>query len=87
MAGRRGGRETTGKGTAVAVLDRVRGLVERLSPHPVCDDCIARALDLSPGAAVAQRTRDLAGTPGFERRRHASAICASEKTVTGFRSI
>lgn len=31
----------------MTVLDKVRGLIERLSPEPICDDCISERLGMS----------------------------------------
>lgn len=39
------------------VLDIVRGFIERLSPEPVCDDCIADKLRLSATSQANKKTR------------------------------
>jgi hypothetical protein len=63
------------------ILDKVRGLIERLSPEPICDDCITERLALSVRQHANHQTRELAGSSGFERRRDACAICDGVKLV------
>ena len=63
------------------VLDHVRRLVERLSPEPICDDCIAERLGLAVRQHANRKTRELAGIDGFERGRDACAICGMTKLV------
>jgi hypothetical protein len=65
----------------MTVYDRVRALVERLSPEPVCDDCISEKLDLSVRQHANHKTRELAGTRGFERRKDSCALCGGDKLV------
>ncbi len=61
------------------VLDRVRALIERLVPEPVCDDCITEKLDLSVRQHANHKTRELAGSHGFERRKARCVLCGAEK--------
>ncbi|MEZ5655386.1 MAG: hypothetical protein R3E04_05805 [Sphingobium sp.] len=63
------------------VLDRVRALIERLAPEPVCDDCITEKLDLTVRQHANHKTRELAGTHGFERRKARCVLCGAEKLV------
>jgi len=63
------------------VLESVRALIERLSPEPVCDDCIVQKLDLTVRQHANHKTRELAGMPGFERRKDICSICCGEKVV------
>ena len=65
----------------MTVLEDVRALITRLSPDPVCDDCIADRLGLSVRQHANHKTRELAGTGGFERRRDRCSLCRSEKLV------
>ena len=65
----------------MTVLDDVRALVTRLSPEPVCDDCIAERLDLSVRQHANHKTRELAGAGGFERRKDVCSLCDGEKLV------
>ena len=70
------------RGDEVAtVLERVRALVERLSPEPICDDCVARKLDLSVRQHANMKTRELAGAGGFERRKDVCSICGGDRIV------
>lgn len=64
-----------------SVLDRVRALIERLAPEPVCDDCITDKLELTVRNQANRKTRELAGSHGFERRKARCALCGSEKLV------
>jgi len=63
----------------MTVLDQVRGLIERLSPDPICDDCVAERLGLSVRQHANHKTHELAGTGGFERGKDACAICGETK--------
>ncbi len=63
------------------VLDEVRAFVGRLSPEPVCDDCIAERLNLTVRQHANHKTRELAGSDGFERRKGTCSLCAGEKLV------
>jgi hypothetical protein len=66
----------------MSVLDDVRALIVRLSPSPICDDCVADKLNLSARQHANHMTRELAGSNGFERRRDICSICYGEKLVT-----
>ncbi len=66
---------------AMSTIDAVRNLIDRLSPAPICDDCIAEKLGIQRGHANG-RVRELTGANGFERRRDLCAICSGEKLVT-----
>lgn len=63
------------------VLDRVRSLVTRLAPEPVCDDCIAERLDLTVRQEANRKTRELVGTAGLERQIGECALCGRTKNV------
>ena len=65
-----------------SVLDKVRGLIERLSPEPVCDECIAEQLQLSATSQANKKTRELASTSGFERKLDVCSLCGAPRTVT-----
>lgn len=69
------------RGNVVTVRDEVRGLIERLSPDPICDDCISERLQLLVRQHANHKTRELAGTRGFERRKDVCAICGATKLV------
>lgn len=68
-------------GLMSAVLERVRKLIERLSPAAVCDDCITDRLGLSVRQHANHKTRELAGAHGFERKLAACALCGTTKKV------
>lgn len=65
----------------MTVLDQVRRFIERLSPQPVCDDCIAERLGLSVRQHANHKTRELAGASGFERRIEPCSLCGATKKV------
>lgn len=65
----------------MAVRDEVESFVARLSPEPVCNDCIADRLALSMRQHANHKTRALAGTNGFERRKGPCSLCGTEKLV------
>jgi len=65
----------------MSVVDDVRKLIERLSPAPVCDDCVADRLGLSIRQHANHKTRELAGRNGFERRKDICSLCYGEKLV------
>jgi hypothetical protein len=65
----------------VTALDDVRSFVSRLSPDPVCDDCITDRLGLSVRQHANHKTLELAGTAGFERRKDVCSLCGMEKVV------
>ena len=65
----------------MSVLDDVRAFIDRLSPSPACDDCIAERLSLTVRQHANQKTRMLAGSGGFERRRDICSLCFGDKLV------
>lgn len=65
----------------MTILDEVRAFVSRLSPDPVCDDCIAERLGLTVRQHANHKTRELAGSGGFERRKSYCSLCGGEKMV------
>jgi uncharacterized protein YaaQ len=65
----------------MTVLDDVRALISRLAPQSVCDDCIADRLQLSVRQHANHKTRELAGTGGFQRSKGSCSLCGSEKLV------
>jgi len=65
----------------MTVLDDVERFVTRLSPEAVCDDCIADRLSLSVRQHANHKTRELAGSNGFERRKDPCSLCGMTKLV------
>lgn len=63
------------------VLDRMRGLIERLAPEPVCDDCITEQLGPTVRQHANHKSRELAGRSGFERQLSACSLCGTGKKV------
>jgi hypothetical protein len=67
------------------ILERVRALVTRLTPEPVCDDCVADKLGMDDAGQASRKTHELAGSHGFERRLDRCSICGAHKNVTRHR--
>ena len=65
----------------MSVLDDVGAFVARLWPAPVCDDCVADRLGLNVRQHANQRTRELAGSDGFERRKDVCSLCFGVELV------
>jgi hypothetical protein len=65
----------------MTIVDQVRTLIERLSPEPVCDDCIADKLSFAGSHQVGIRTRELAGSDGFELQQGRCSICGNAGKV------
>ncbi|MGX7895985.1 hypothetical protein [Tsuneonella sp. HG222] len=63
------------------VLDKVKSPIKRLTPDPVCDDCITERLGLSVRQHANHKTRELAGTDGFERQLDKCSLCSGTKKV------
>lgn len=63
------------------VAGRVAALIERLSPEAVCDDCITDRLALTVRQHANHKTRELAGTRGFERQHGPCSLCGATKKV------
>lgn len=66
----------------MTALHAIERLVARLSPEPVCDDCITQTLRLSPLENADQSARELTGTNGFERRKDTCSLCGETRLVT-----
>jgi hypothetical protein len=64
------------------IEDAVRRLIERLSPEPVCDECVAERLGSDAHQDVAAATAELAGAKGFERAMSACTLCEETKKAT-----
>ena len=65
----------------MTVLQDVERLVSRLAPDGICDDCISERLGLTVRQHANHKTRELAGSAGFERIKDACSICGNEKLV------
>jgi hypothetical protein len=65
----------------MTVRDEVAALIVRLSPDPICDDCIADKLGLTVRQHANRKTRELAGTNGYERRLDPCTMCGTTKKV------
>jgi len=65
----------------MTVLEQVRSFIRRLAPEAVCDDCIADRLGLSVRQHANHKTRELAGSRGYERSRAECGLCGSTKLV------
>lgn len=70
----------------MTVLDQVRGLIMRLSPEPVCEDCIAERLGLSVRQHANHQTRELVGDRGFKRSKDVCTLCGATKPVIRYKA-
>jgi len=66
---------------AETVIEKIRSFISRLSPDAVCDDCIAERLGLSVRQHANHKSRELAGSGGFERRKDRCSLCGGDKLV------
>lgn len=66
----------------MTVRTRVEQWLRGVSPKPVCDDCIAQALDLSSRQQAYQETRLLDHSSGFDKLRRACSDCGRLKLAT-----
>lgn len=64
-----------------AMLCRVKSLIERLVPDPICDECIANSLALPDLKLVHHYTCELAGSYIFERQEASCALCRISQRV------
>ncbi|MDG2533027.1 hypothetical protein P6144_05170 [Sphingomonas sp. HITSZ_GF] len=64
------------------ILDQVQGLIARLSPQTICDECLAEKLGLAWTSQANQAARQLVGAQGFERRSDICALCCAPRVVT-----
>ena len=70
----------------MTVLERVRNLLIRRIPDALCDDCIASLAGITPRQHANHKTRELAKTPNFDRRKDVCHDCGKIKKVTHHRS-
>jgi hypothetical protein len=65
----------------MSVISKVRGLVVRMSPSQICDNCIATALNVEISVVI-QKINELAAESGYDRRKAVCGICnISTKTL------
>lgn len=69
----------------MTIVQDIGRLVERLSPAPVCDDCLTDTLGLSVLQHADQAARELAGMNGFERRKDTCGLCGETRMVSAKR--
>ncbi len=65
----------------MTVLDDVDQLIKRLSPHAICDDCIAEKLNLTVRQHANHKTRQLAEQNNFMREKGNCYNCGKTKKV------
>jgi hypothetical protein len=69
-------------GETSAIFQDIEKFVGRLSPEPVCDDCITERLKLGNPADAAHAAHELAGMGGFERGKCACSLCGETRMTT-----
>ncbi|PHS23213.1 MAG: hypothetical protein COA84_11440 [Robiginitomaculum sp.] len=65
----------------MTVLEQVEYLIAQRSPKPLCDDCIAKLLKITPRQHANHKTRILAKKPAFDRRGDVCSSCGNTKLV------
>lgn len=68
------------------VQHKVKALIERLTPDPICNHCIVDCLGLEQIEASDHFANELIGIKGFERQIGPCAICGESKKAIRFRS-
>lgn len=71
----------------MTVYDQVAALIRRLSPAPVCDDCITERLQLSVRQHANHKSLQLAGTPGYRRELGRCSLCEADKKVIAYKAL
>jgi hypothetical protein len=67
----------------MTVLEQVEGLLARISPNALCDDCIADKLAIRPRQHANHKTRELEKLLGYDRRVAECSLCKrTDKKVT-----
>ncbi|WP_310531238.1 hypothetical protein [Novosphingobium sp.] len=65
---------------------RVKALIERLAPDPICSHCIVERLGLDEIETSERFANELVGVKGFERQIGSCAICGESKKAIRFRN-
>jgi hypothetical protein len=65
----------------MTVLEEVAGLIKKVAPDAICDDCIADKLSLSVRQHANHKTRELAKLRGFMRGEGKCSFCGSDKKI------
>ena len=65
----------------MTVLKDVEHLIRQHSPNALCDDCIATKLKITPRQHANHKTRELAKSPIFDRRKDVCSSCGATKLV------
>lgn len=68
-------------GHSAEILGKVRVLVERLAPAPVCSACLAGKLDSIGHDAVGLAFNELAVARGFGRENGACGLCGEPRQI------
>lgn len=64
-----------------AMFETIRRLVERLSPAPICETCVALHLTLPMDDSLRADLGELAVERGFERSRAPCGLCEQDQIV------
>ena len=65
----------------MTVLDNVRDLIVRRNGEPICDDCIAEKMKITPRQHANRKTNIIKNEPGFDRRKDVCPVCDGNKLV------
>jgi hypothetical protein len=65
----------------MTVLEDVKNLLVQHSPRALCDDCIADKIEITPRQHANHKTRELAHSHKFDRRKNVCSSCGKVKLV------
>lgn len=68
-----------------SVFDQIKSFIERIAPSAVCDDCVSDRLGLTQRQIANHKTRELAGSPAFERHVAECGLCGASKKVIRYK--
>lgn len=65
----------------MSVLEKAENYISRIAPAAICDDCLALKLKITPRQHANHKSRELAKSMRFDRRKGECSVCASSKLV------
>ncbi len=65
----------------MTVLERVQHVLAEISPRAICDDCLAKKVELSVRQHANHKSRQLAKDKGYLREKETCPFCGDHKLV------
>ncbi|WP_081814471.1 hypothetical protein [Hyphomonas jannaschiana] len=65
----------------MTALEATGKFILQIVPNAICDDCLAEKLKLTPRQHANQKTRELAKSAKFDRRKAICSYCGRTKLV------